>query len=215
MKLSVEKEFYEFLEGEIESHTKFEELKSVIEDLSEVSLDGDGLTGHYERNLGGEYGHPEGFVCFVRDLVDVINFYYSRFNFDFEASDCIRTIIFEVLTPFIEEKVDGGELSGNMVVLYYLQLQGINLSYYEFKYLSWTGSNKNQDFMRFIYGMQMNLMSVKERNVLDEGEDGERDVFEGENVVDEKNENKNKEDEDTKNEQEDEAAASFDELFNN
>ncbi len=217
MKLSTDSEFYNFIDQNME---KSGDLKKVIKDLSNVSIDEENLVSYYEDNLGKVYSNPTGFISYSKDLVNTVNHYFEEYNFEFEASECVRVLIFEALTAFVEEKIESGELNDNNLVLYYLQQSGVELSYNEFQYLSPTGLIDDLQFTKFTYGLKSTLSVISEREssgyeevneVKEQKEEdaveefGKDEMYDGESETDE---------EPVENDKEKEAAASFDELFN-
>ena len=217
MKLSTDSEFYDFIDQNVE---KSGDLKKIIDDLSSVSIDEEKLINYYEDNLGKVYANPSGFIFYSKDLVNTANHYFEEYNFEFEASECVRVLIFEALTAFVKEKIENSELNDSSIVLYYLQQSGIELSYNEFQYLSPTGLIDDLQFTKFTYGLKSTLTVISEREcgVYDEMDEtleqknedvveefGEDEMFDGESETDE---------EPAENDKEKEAAASFDELFN-
>jgi len=217
MKLSTDSEFYDYIDQNVE---KSEDLRKVIKDLSDVTIDEEKLINYYEDNLGKAYANPNGFVSYSKDLVNTVGHYFEAYNFEFEASECIRVLIFEALAAFVEEKVENEELNNSNTVLYYLQQSDVRLSYNEFQYLSPTGLIDDLKFTKFTYGLKSTLfvvsrrersgyeeasepMEQKEEDVVEEF--GEDEMFDDESETDE---------EPVENDKEKEAAASFDELFN-
>ena len=217
MKLSIDSEFYNFVDQNVE---KSEDLKKVIEDLSSVNIDEENLINFYEDNLGKAYANPSGFVSYAKDLVNTVNHYFEGYCFEFEASECVRVLIFEALTVFVKKKIENGELNDNNVVLYYLQQSGVELSYNEFQYLSPTGLIDDFQFTKFTYGLKSTLSVISEResggyeDVSETVEQKEEDVVEefGEDEMFDDDESEI-DGEPVENNKEEEAAASFDELF--
>jgi len=217
MKLSTDLEFYDYIDQNVE---KSGDLQKVTKDLSDISIDEEKLTNYYEDNLGRAYANPTGFVSYSKDLVNTAGHYFEEYNFEFEASECIRVLIFEALAVFVEEKIENEELNNSNLVLYYLQQSNVKLSYNEFQYLSPTGLIDDLEFTKFTYGLKSTLsvvsgrestdyeepsepMEQKEEDVVEEF--GEDEMFDGDSETDEKP---------VENDKEKEAAASFDELFN-
>ncbi len=217
MKLSTDSEFYNFIDQNVK---KSGDLRKVIEDLSNISIDEENLVNYYEDNLGKAYSNPTGFVSYSKDLVNTVNHYFEEYNFEFEASECVRVLIFEALTAFVKEKIENGELNDNNAVLYYLQQSDIELSYNEFQYLSPTGLIDDLQFTKFTYALKSTLSLVSERTDHDHEDVSEALEQKDEDVVDEFGEDEmfdgesETEEEPAENDKEKEAAASFDELFN-
>lgn len=238
MKLSVEAEFYDFLDSKIEKEKNLNELKNVVDDLSEESFDETDLQNHFKSLFGRAYYRSDGFVQFIYDTTDLIQSSFNIYHFRFSFENCLRVLIFEALRPFMLKslkKTYDVENFGSRdidVIYFYLQKANVTLNLEEHLYFT----DDQSKIRKFINGLKSAVKSAdkkietsefskeKEVGAKNKGQTVENIEDKNEEFnLDEKESNETDEDEhhdddwvDESNEEnsgEKEAAAAFEELF--
>lgn len=235
MKLSVEKSFYSFLESNMQSSGKCEELEEIIEELSEVSFGGSSLKGYYGSEFGSVYNKNRGFVSYTKDMVFLLKRGLDVYDFNFSFDEALRVFIFSNLRPFMKKRMkkydnfESDYIEDEYLVAFYLQKNNVSLSDKEYCGIF----KKDSKIHRVLDALQTVSYSSKERLNFDNECNECNEELKGDvNKENDNNSEKTDEDEGKKeesvddsevledeevasNQEEDEAAASFEELFEN